>query len=145
MALLDFLASFHTIVNQTLIDRLLINFNITSTALDWFRTYLTQHRQMVRIGQTRSEPAVVTRGMPQGSVLGPILHTMYTALLYHVIAQQNISSHFNADDTQLYISCKPTELSCTVALLEACITDMLRWLLAKNLLLIPNFFSFLKP
>jgi hypothetical protein len=132
MALLDFLAAFDTIEHQTLIDRLSINFNITSTALDWFRSYLTQRLQPVCIGQSRSEPAVVTRGVPQGSVLGPVLYTMYTALLYHVIAQHNISSHFYADDTQLYVSCKSTELSRTVVQLEACITDMLRWLLPNN-------------
>jgi hypothetical protein len=58
---------------------------------------------------------------------------MYTAPLHHIIARHNLLAHYYADDTQVYLSCKPADLSHSIQRMEACLADMLRWLLNNNL------------
>ena len=55
------------------------------------------------IGESRSEPMILQYGVPQGSVLGPILFTVYTSTLVFLLEAHGVSYHFFADDTQLYI------------------------------------------
>ena len=57
----------------------------------------------VSIENLFSAPTPVRFGVPQGSVLGPILYSMYTAPLCDILAAQNIDFHVYADDTHLYI------------------------------------------
>ena len=67
----------------------------------------------------------MSRDMQQGSVLGPVLYTMYTAPLYYIIKKHNLSVHYYADDTLLDLSSELTELKYAIECMEACITDML--------------------
>ena len=111
LTLLNFSAAFDTINHHTLIERLSLNFNISSVTLEWFRFYLTNRQQSVYVGQSNSASTTMSRGVPQGSVLDPVLYTMYTAPLHHIIMKHNLSAHYYADDTQVYLSCEPTELN----------------------------------
>jgi hypothetical protein len=133
LALLDFSAAFDTIEHQILIERLTLNFNIKLTPLKWFRSYLTNRQQAVYVGETKSSSATMSKGVPQGSVLGPVLYNMYTAPLHHIIARHNLLAHYYADDTQIYLSCKPADLAQSIQRMEACLADLLRWLLNNNL------------
>ena len=81
-------------------------FGITGTVLQWFHSYLTGRSQFVEINDTKSSVRDVTVGVPQGSVLGPILYLLYTAPLAEIIRSHGIVYHFYADDTHLYISFK---------------------------------------
>ena len=98
--------------------------------------YLKDRTQTVQIGSCTSTPVTLKYGVPQGSVLGPILFTMYTTPLGNIIRKHGLNFHLYADDTQLYISFQPgvsvskkTAISC----LEACIKDIKIWM-TNNLL-----------
>jgi len=80
LALLDMAAAFDTVDHLTLLRRLEVSYGISGTVHDWF-TYLSGHRQYVRNESTRSMNTAVLFGVPQGSVLGPILFQLYSAEL----------------------------------------------------------------
>ena len=85
LALLDLSAAFDKIDHSILLHRLQHDFGIQGTALDWFSSYLTNHTQSISIHCYTSEPAPISFGVPQGSVLGPVLFILYTTSLSTVI------------------------------------------------------------
>ena len=66
-------------------------------------SYFENREQCVAIGESRSEPMALQYGVLQGSVLGPVLFTVYTGTLAFLLEAHGVSYHFFADDTQLYI------------------------------------------
>ena len=68
-------------------------------------------------------------GVPQGSILGPLLFTLHIAPLQDVIARHNcnLNSFFYADDTQLYIAIDPANQALSLTALRNCIEDVIRW------------------
>ena len=96
--LLDFSKAFDTVPHQRLLSKL--NFyGIRDRSLDWIKAFLTDRTQVVSINGTHSNPRPVVSGVPQGSVLGPVLF-----LLYINDITDNISSHMRlfADDSVIY-------------------------------------------
>jgi hypothetical protein len=76
--MLDLSAAFDTIDHTTLLDCLHSWFGFSGTVLNWFLSYLTDRSQMVKINDFLSEGINILFGVPQGSVLGPILFSLYT-------------------------------------------------------------------
>ena len=74
-----------------------------------FESYLENREQYVAIGESRSEPMALQYGVPQGSVLGPVLFKVYTGTLAFLLEAHGVSYHFFADDTQLYIRVEDTD------------------------------------
>ena len=104
LVMLDLSAAFDTIDHGILLERLSSSFGKTGSALPLLSSYLTNRTQSASINGHSSLPSPMHTGVPQGSVLGPLLFTLYTTPLGHILSATPISYHFNADDTQLYIS-----------------------------------------
>ena len=81
LVMLDLTAAFETLNHAVLLSRLFHIFGVTGAAFEWFRSYLSGRHQVVRIGNEKSPPKDVTFGVPQGSVLGPLLFTVFTVYL----------------------------------------------------------------
>jgi len=71
-------------------------------------------------------------GAPQGSLLGPILYSTYTAPIADVIKGHGMGFHFYADDTQIYMSFNPSDALQSKSLIEECIQDVQLWMVANK-------------
>ena len=129
--LLDLSAAFDTIDHEVLLQRLHVDFKVDATALAWFRSYLHCRRQMVNINGTLSEEALLKYGVPQGSVLGPLLFTLYIAPLGEIARHHGLQVHFYADDTQLYVTFDPgvrDEDADAISRLTTCLAEIRQWM-----------------
>nr|CAI5834113.1 unnamed protein product [Callosobruchus analis] len=101
LILLDYSKAFDKI-NHKLLLAILKYVGISESSLRLMTSYLEDRQQIVRVKETYSCPIGVSCGVPQGSILGPILFCIYTSQL--VSCLQHCSAHLYADDTQLYFS-----------------------------------------
>ena len=132
LVLLDLTAAFDTIDHTILITRLQHSVGISGTALEWFKSYLTGRQFSIGIGDATSSLAPLHCGVPQGSILGPILFSLYMLPLGDIIRSHNIHFHFYADDSQLYLPINPKDPS-SISKLHACLTDIKNWMSANFL------------
>ena len=111
VVLLDLSAAFDAIDQLFLVNRLTKWCGVRDTALRWFSSYLSGRSQSVKINESLSKSTGLECGVPQGSVLGPILLSLYTAPLSKIIGTFSIVKHLlYADDTLIYISITPSKM-----------------------------------
>ena len=137
LILLDLSAAFDTVSHPLLLNRLKHHFSIHGTVLRWFRSYMTDCSQKITLDDTNnnksavSEQAILKQGIPQGSVLGPILFTLYTSPLSDICREHDVSFQSYADDQQIYLSFSPSQPGgkdkCLQSL-TACISDIHLWM-----------------
>lgn len=131
LILLDLSAAFDTVNHGILLDKL-TNMGITGKAHAWFESYVTGRSFNVSwLGQT-SVLHHLTTGVPQGSVLGPLLFAMYTTSLGPIIRSHGFSYHCYADDTQLYLSFPPGD-SMVSTRISDCLADISAWMKEHHL------------
>ncbi len=133
LALLDLSAAFDTVDHDVLLRRLQISYGIGGAVLDWFRSYLADRRQYVRLRTGRSSTSSVSCGVPQGSVLGPILFILYTADLVQLVEHHGLNVHLYADDTQIYGCSSPSSVDLLQFRMSACIDDVVDWMSSNRL------------
>ena len=139
LILLDLSAAFDTLDHNQLLDRLNRTFGVRDVALNWFSSYLRNRYQSVKVHSTLSNARALPFGVPQGSVLGPLLFTLFTSPLSSIISRfPNVHHHLYADDTQIYISITPSNISTAVPVLQSCLKEIQSWMNDNKLKLNPD-------
>ena len=103
------------------------DFGFTDTVLQSFSSYLTDRTHYVSLSNHCSAFAPVHSCVPQGSVLGPMLFTMYIKPLSAIIDSHSIIHHSFADDLQLQMSAPPDRISELLHSMQSCICDVNAW------------------
>jgi len=143
LTLLDLSAAFDTIDHQILMNRLEKWYGISGTALRWLSSYLSDRYQQVKLGDKVSSKVSLPFGVPQGSVLGPLLFTMYTSPLSDIIDEQAVPHQLYADDTQLYVSFSTDDSTDSLHRLKDCLENVQKWMFLNKLKLNPDKTEFL--
>ena len=143
LILLDLAAAFDTIDHNTLTNKLAEWYGVSGMALAWFKSYLWGRHQKIKIDKSFSDSSLLEHGVPQGSVLGPLLFSLYTAPLSTIISSYGLSHHLYADDTQIYSSLTGDTATESLKMLQSCITGVSAWMAQSKLKLNPSKTEFL--
>ena len=136
--LLDLSAAFDTVDHSVLLCRHQTSFGISGAPLDWVKSHLSARSQNVSIPGALSDSLPLDWGVPQGSCLGPLLYIIYSSKLFNIIERHLPISHCYADDSQIYLSFKPDDLSSqqdAITAMQNCIDDIRSWMGHDKLLL----------
>jgi len=133
LALLDMSSAFDCVDHELLLHRLRITFGITGTALSWISSFLCDRTYQLAYGGELSTTHRLQFGVPQGSVLGPLLYILYTVDICRVVESHNLRLHLYADDCQIYTSVAVGDVTSAVQNLAVCISDINTWTSASRL------------
>ena len=126
---LDLSKAFDTVDHSILLDKL-YNYGIRGHALSWFHSYLYNRKQFTVVNGAKSDVKTVTYGVPQGSVLGPLLFLIYTNDLVNSINPCNKLRLF-ADDSNVFITkSSPQELKSEM---KTTLLNLFEWFKANKL------------
>jgi hypothetical protein len=131
LLLLDLSSAFDTIDHKVLMNRMKGILGINNTALEWIKSYLTGRTQRVHVNGAFSDPQTLHYGVPQGSVLGPLMFLIYTLPIGSIIRKYGLEMHTYADDTQIYVSVCPTSangVQLAISNLEKCVAEIQEWM-----------------
>jgi hypothetical protein len=141
IASLDVSAAFDTISHQILLYRLK-QAGILGLSLKWFTSYLCGRKAEVKVGNASSKPFDLLHGVPQGSVLGPILFNLYMSDLAFELHKEKVlhqrfvvNFHIYADDVILFVSCSKEDINDALQTLTALISKVDNWMKGNGLLL----------
>lgn len=136
LLLLDLSAAFDTVDHSILLSRLALRFGVDGQVIAWIESYLKDREQFVQIENTKSSVRQLLRGVPQGSVLGPLLYVLYTSPIADIIKSYGLHYHLYADDSQIYVffpSQSQQDLCLVKSKLEACVKHIDSWMVLNRL------------
>jgi len=136
LVMLDLSAAFDTVDHAVLLTRLKDRFGVCDSVLNWIRSYLSGRSQSVVVGNTTSQATPLEYGVPQGSVLGPILFSMYVSPLGDIADQFKVYNHQYADDCELYVPFRLKQLSSmskSREAVEGCVAEIGAWMMRNKL------------
>ena len=130
----DFSKAFDTIKYKTVLHKL-YRLGFSKSFLKWTVSYLTNRKQFVQIDDRVSESLQLTFGVPQGSIMGPLLFNLYMTDLN---SELDATCHQYADDTTLYRHSKPADLNESVSALQSTLRKLEDWSERSNLVINPE-------
>jgi len=130
LVLYDFSNAFPSVNPDLQISKLKC-LGISSPALAWFKSYLTDRQQFVNTGISISQLAYVLLGVPQGSVLGPLLYTLYVNDISSIFSSSNF--HLYADDLQNYYHFCPEDYQKAIDIINNEAAKLLHYATCHNL------------
>lgn len=136
LVLLDFSRAFDMVDHSLLCSKLCSFFRFHSTSSTLMAAYLSNRRSIVRIGESRSTPILFSAGVPQGSILGPLLFSLFINDLPSAI--RHSSYHLYADDVQIYFPFKMPHVVEAVSNINSDLLTVSSWTLDNRLLLNPS-------
>lgn len=129
LTLLDFSNAFNA-VDFELLLAVLQSINVATDVSDWFRSYLFGRRQSVHINNQSSSYLPLTTGVPQGSVLSPLLFSIFINTIPKILSS---SFHLYADDLQVYVTCTAHDIDDAIARLNQDLLNISNWCKAYGL------------
>ena len=128
LVMLDLSAAFDTINHKKLMVLLDQRVGLKGNVLKWFSSYLSSHTFSVHINGMASDTRELVHGVPQGSILGPLLFNAYMLPLHEIMKNFQTKFHCYADDTQIYISFEQHNMNTSVETLERCVSAIATWM-----------------
>ena len=88
------------------------------------------------VSSAKSSHCLLERGVPQGSVLGPLLYCVYTRPIGDIVTRHGLQYHCYSDDTHIYVTAeKDVSIESALARIETCIIDVAAWMARNDLTL----------
>jgi len=138
MGLLDLTAAFDCVDHSLLLKQLQLEFGFAGTVFGWLTSFVTGRTQHVAFDGYMSATTSVDFGVPQGSILGPLLFVLYTAQLSQVVAAHGLTLHQYADDCQVYMTTSLSDASTAVSRFTDCLDVIATRMSATRLRLNPT-------
>ena len=129
LATVDFAKAFDSVWHSALLSKL-ISLDLPLCFVEWIRSYLSDRRSKVRICNSYSRPFRLRRGVPQGSVLGPVLFSLYINDL-PTFLPTSVKTSLYADDLAIWASSPSVE--CATAAVQTALNRLMEWSLKWRL------------
>jgi exonuclease III len=127
--LLDLSAAFDTVDHGLLLKILKCEIGLRGNVLKWFESFLTGRAQRIRLGDVTSEEILIKFGVPQGSVLGPVLFNIYIRSIYRCVKKLGFDIFGYADDHQIMKSFDSASQSIVLAYdIDKCFQEIKSWM-----------------
>lgn len=130
LVMLDYSQAFDSINHEMLLAKMRY-YGFSDGVVTWLRSYLEDRQQVTKLGNAFSKARFKSRGVPQGSCLGPILFNLYTSDLPHCVSKGTV--HMYADDCQLHLAYNPEKMETAIYQLNSDLQNVHLWSASNGL------------